>query len=66
MGGSRLHLKTIEQMENDAKKQSDGSSNKYIRGIWLEVVRFDSSFRYKWGKKFVTREEAIEILKTVE
>lgn len=54
---------SVEAMERTAMDQADGSCSKRIGDYWLEVV-FDGEhlpFRYKWGKNWVTREDAIAV-----
>ena len=69
MSGQMLSLKTIEDMEANARQEADGSSNKRIRDEWLEV-RFVNGyvakypFTYKWGKNMVSRNDAKAVLAT--
>lgn len=55
---------TISEMEQKAKNEADGSWSKKIRGEWLEVQERHGPFFYKWGKNWVSREVAENVLKT--
>lgn len=55
---------SIDDMEETAKNEDDGCCNKKIRGEWLEVQYRLGPFFYKWGKNWVSREVAENVLKS--
>lgn len=60
--------KTIEQMEETAKNEADGSCSKRIRGEYLEVryVRPSKRYVYVWGKNYVERSTAKNIVDSAD
>lgn len=63
--GTRPDLKTIDDMEREALTQADGSCSKRIRNYWLEVTVAEARrFRYQYGVNFMSRADAIRVIKT--
>lgn len=54
---------SIEAMERTAKGQEDGCCSKKIGEHWLEVQYKEGKFKYMWGKNYVNREDAVEVLR---
>lgn len=57
----------IDDMEETAKNEANGSCCKRIHGVWLEVICIGNlapGFKYKWGKNWVTRQVAINVLES--
>lgn len=57
---------SINAMERTAQEEVDGTCSKRIRGEWLEVIynRGTNDFSYKWGKNYVTRVNAVNVLES--
>jgi hypothetical protein len=70
-GGTRTNIKTIEQMEAEAKENFDSISSKLVHGQWLEVERcldamMKDRFEYRYGNKIIDRTEAMRLVKWTE
>ncbi len=61
------NTRTIAEMEETARKQSDGSASKRINGKWLDVTVYEARgpvaerITYLYHSKQITRERAIEL-----
>lgn len=55
---------SIEGMEATSKSEATGDCNKQLYGQCLEVTYIEpGKWNYKWGKNFVSREAAENLLK---
>jgi len=54
---------SIDGMERTAKNEADRDCSVKIGAVWLEVSWDGKKFKYKWGKNFVGRDNAIEVFK---
>lgn len=57
------NTKTIEGMEQTAKEEQMQDCSVKVNGTWLCVTVSADSITYQYGKNFVSRNQAIEILK---
>lgn len=49
---------TLEDMENKAKLEADGTYNKKLGNYWLEVHYRHKRFYYYWGVNEIPRKDA--------
>lgn len=57
------NTKSIEGMEQTAKGEESQDCSVKVNGTWLCVTAGSDSITYQYGKNFISRNQAIEVLK---
>lgn len=55
-------LADVQQLEDVARTEDDGTASRNVDGRWLTVVWSFGLFRYCYGSHEITRDEAARLL----